>query len=392
MPCTSARTKKIFGALAAAAAVTVAVHGNAVTVDLNGNSFLESATTTAKAFEFVGLRAIPTAITAGTTAPVTLGAGISAVDLTVATSTTTAGGLRLPAAVNGLRIAVRSTSGRAYTLWPQSGAKINNGDSMTVLASEQIINCEALAASAWLCTAPDGYTRTGLRTEALTTAASTTVTIGSTTDVVDLTVGAASTTLTLPTPSLGKELTIHQKATTTIAYTLAAASGTYINDAGTTTTLAVTAKEPAVICRGMSATRWECTAPRGYKNRGLLLTVAADTTLTAADNRNIYTSVDTRTYTLPTCSSEKLEYEFFQHKNTLTITPKSTDYIISTAMSNTGASNHAAAALGTAITVAATTNAPSAGTINGGYARIICAQSGVWIAHTYKYSVIAQEI
>jgi hypothetical protein len=249
-----------------------------------------------------------------------------------------------------------------------------------------VINCEAMSAQAWLCTAPDGYTRTGLRTEALTTAASTTVTIGSTTDVVDLTVGAASTTLTLPTPSLGKELTIHQKAATTVAYTLAAASGTFINDAGTTTTLAVTAKEPAMVCRGMSATRWECTAPRGYKNRGVLLTVSADTTLTAADNHNIYTSVDSRTYTLPACSTEKIEYEFFQHKNTLTITPKSSDYIISTAMTNSGTSSHAASNAGTAITLVAASTAPSAGTINGGYARIVCAQSGVWIAHTYKYT------
>jgi hypothetical protein len=388
MPCTTARTRKILGALAAAAAVTVAVHGNAVTVDVNGNTFFESATTTANAFEFVGLRAIPTALAAGTTAaPVEIAAGVSAVDLTV--TATSGAAVRLPVAVNGLRVAVRSTSGKSYTLYPQSGSKINNAVSMAVLASEQVMNCEAMSAQTWLCTAPDGYTRTGLRTEALTTAASTTVTIGSTTDVVDLTVGAASTTLTLPTPSLGKELTIHQKAATTVAYTLAAASGTYINDAGTTTTLAVTAKEPAMVCRGMSATRWECTAPRGYRNRGVLVTVSADTTLTAADNHNIYTSVDSRTYTLPACSTEKIEYEFFQHKNTLTITPKSTDYIISTAMSNTGGSTHAASALGTAITVAAETTAPSAGTINGGYARIVCAQSGVWIAHTYKYSTTA---
>jgi hypothetical protein len=385
MPCTTARTRKILGALAAAAAVTVAVHGNAVTVDVNGNTFFESATTTANAFEFVGLRAIPTALAAGTTAaPVEIAAGVSAVDLTV--TATSGAAVRLPVAVNGLRVAVRSTSGKAYTLYPQSGSKVNNADSMAVLASEQVINCEAMSAQAWLCTAPDGYTRTGLRTEALTTAASTTVTIGSTTDVVDLTVGAASTTLTLPTPSLGKELTIHQKAATTVAYTLAAASGTFINDAGTTTTLAVTAKEPAMVCRGMSATRWECTAPRGYKNRGVLLTVTADTMLTAADNHNIYTSVDSRTYTLPACSTEKIEYELFQHKNTLTITPTSSDYIILTAMSSSGSSSHSASALGTAITVVTDAISPSAGTINGAYARIVCAQSGVWIAHTYQFT------
>jgi hypothetical protein len=201
---------------------------------------------------------------------------------------------------------------------------------------------------------------------------------------VDLTVGAASTTLTLPAPSLGKELTIHQKAPTAIAYTLAAASGTFINDAATTTSISVSAREPTIVCRGMSTSRWECTAPRGYINSRALVTTSVDITLTSADSGTLYTSVDSRTYTLPACTTEKLEFRFFQHKNTLTLTAPSSDYIIETEITSNGA--HTASAAGGSVTVAAGSTAVVAGTVGGGSARVVCAQTGVWIATNYRYS------
>jgi hypothetical protein len=322
-------------------------------------------------------------MSAGASSPVTIAAGVSSVDLTIPTATTAAGGLQLPAAVAGLSVTVRALNALAYTLWPQSGSLVNSAASMAVLAAEQIIECEAVTTTTWVCTAPDGYRRTGLTTEALTTATSTTVTVSAATDVVDLTVGTTSTVLTLPTPSLGKELTITQKATTTIAYTLTAATSTFINDAATTSSITVPASTAVIICRGLSATRWHCAPPHG---RGLQVLVTASTTLLPSDTGNVYTSATTRTFTLPTCSSAKLEYSFFVQVDSVTLTPVGTDYIISTDTISDGTSSHSAAAAATALTVTADTAAAVAGTLGGSYATITCVTPGVWIAQTIQYT------